>query len=111
MLDTKESNGVLIVKFNVTDRFNALIAEPVKESLLAYFSKAGTKLILDLEGIKFIDSTGFSVFLSTMKAASNSNGQFKICNVSDDVKELFHVLQLHNIFEIYDTVDECLATF
>jgi len=111
MLDTKESNGVLIVNFKDTDRFNALITEPVKESLLGYFSKPETKLVLDLEGIKFIDSTGFSVFLSTMKAANNQNGQFKICNVSDDVKELFQVLQLHNVFEMYDTLDECLATF
>ena len=111
MLDTKESNGVIIVNFKDTDRFNALITEPVKESLLGYFSKPETKLVLDLEGIKFIDSTGFSVFLSTMKAASNHNGQFKICNVSGEVKELFQVLQLHNVFELYDTLDECLATF
>ncbi len=111
MLDTKESNGVLIVSFKNTDRFNALITEPVKESLLGYFTKKETKLILNLEGIKFIDSSGFSVFLSAMKAAANQNGQFKICNVSDDVKELFQVLQLHNVFEMYDTLDECLATF
>ncbi len=111
MLDTKDSNGVLIVSFKETDRFNALITEPVKESLLGYFNKPETKLVLDLGGIKFIDSTGFSVFLSVMKAANNHNGQFKICNVADDVKELFQVLQLHNVFEMYDTLDECLATF
>jgi anti-sigma B factor antagonist len=111
MLDTNESNGVLVVNFMETDRFNALITEPVKETLLGYFNKPEIKLVLNLNGIKFIDSTGFSVFLSVMKAANNHNGQFKICNVSDDVKELFKVLQLHNVFEMYDTLDECLATF
>lgn len=111
MLETKESNGILIVKFKETDRFNALITEPVKESLLGYYSNPETKLVLDLEGIKFIDSSGFSVFLSTMKAANNTSGLFKICNVSDDVMELFQVLQLHNVFEMYDTLDECLASF
>lgn len=111
MLDTKESNGVLIVSFKETDRFNAPITEPVKESLLGYFSKPETKLVLDLQGIKFIDSTGFSVILLTMKAANNHKGIFKICNVSGDVKELFQVLQLHKVFEMYETLDECLATF
>ncbi len=111
MLDTNESNGVLVVNFKDTDRFNALIAEPVKERLLGYYSNPKTKLALDLRGIKFIDSSGFSVFLSAMRAASNSNGQFKICNVNAEVKELFEVLQLHNVFEMYETLDECLASF
>lgn len=111
MLESKETKGIIIVNFHNTDRFNALITEPVKESLLAYYKAPETKLILDLQGIKFIDSTGFNVFLMAMKAADNSNGAFKICNVVEEVKELFQVLQLHNVFEIHDTVEECLESF
>ncbi len=111
MLESKESNGIIIVNFKGTDRFNAHITEPVKESLLRYYNKPETKLILDLSEIKFIDSSGFSVLLSAMKAANNQNGLFKICNVAPDVKELFQVLQLHNVFELYNTLEECLNSF
>jgi anti-sigma B factor antagonist len=68
-------------------------------------------LVFDLKGITFIDSSGFGVLLSALKAASNNYGQFKICNVNSDVMELFKLLQLHHVFEIYDELDACLKSF
>jgi len=111
MIEVKEQDGILVAGFTDEDRFNGLITEPVKEKLLAYYNKPNTKLVIDLHGIKFIDSSGFSVFLSLMKAANNNYGELKICNVNQEVKELFKVLQLHNVFEIYDTCDDCLESF
>lgn len=111
MIKVEEKNGILIAKFTNEDRFNALITEPVKEMLLGYFTRPDTKLIINLEGIKFIDSSGFGVFLSVMKAANNNNGTLKICNLRSDVKELFQVLQLHNVFDIYNTVEEGMTSF
>ena len=111
MIKVEEDNGILVAAFSDEDRFNALITEPVKEKLLPYFSKPNTKLAFNLEGIKFIDSSGFSVFLSLLKAANNNYGQLKICNVHPEVKELFKVLQLHNVFELYDSLGDCIENF
>jgi len=111
MLETKNINDILVVNLKETQRLNALIAEPVKVKLLEFFSKPNTNLVFDLQGISFIDSSGFSVFLSCMKAANNNYGQFKICNVSSDVMELFKLLQLHHVFEIYTELDSCLKSF
>ncbi len=111
MISIDKKGDILIARFTSEDRFNALITEPAKEMLLSYYAAPGTKLVIDLEGIKFIDSSGFGVFLSLMKAASNSNGSFKICNLKPDVMELFQVLQLHNVFDIYNNVDECISSF
>ena len=111
MLKTKKINNVTVVKFNDIDRFNALIAEPIKEQLKSFFNKPDTRLVLNLEGIKFIDSSGFGVFLSIMKTANSSHGQFKMCNIRPEVMELFKLLQLHNIFDLYDTQEECIESF
>ena len=111
MLETKNIDDVLVVKLKDTNRPNALITEPVKENLLEFFNKPNVNLIFDLKGITFIDSSGFGVFLSAMKAANNNYGQFKICNVDEDVMELFKLLQLHHVFEIYDKLDACLISF
>ena len=111
MLKTEKIDGILIVSFNNVNRFNALITEPVKEQVKAMFNSPNTRLILNLEGISFIDSSGFGVFLSIMKAANNNYGFFKICNISEEVMELFKLLQLHNVFEIYNTVDDALKSF
>ena len=111
MLETRNINDILVVKFKDTIRLNALITEPVKESLLEFFNKPNVNLIFDLQGITFIDSSGFGVFLSVMKSANNNYGDLRFCNIADEVMELFKLLQLHNIFKIHPTVDECIKSF
>ena len=111
MIKTEKINNVIVVSFNNITRLNALVAEPVKEEIKSLFNKPNTKMILNLEGVQFIDSSGFGVFLSVMKVANNNYGAFKICNVGNEVMELFKLLQLHNVFEIYPTVEDCLKHF
>jgi anti-sigma B factor antagonist len=111
MLETKKIDDVLVISLKDTNRFNSPIAEPVKESLLEFFTKPNVNLAFNLKGISFIDSSGFGVFLSALKAASNNYGQFKICSVSSELLELFKLLQLHHVFEIYDELDACLESF
>ena len=111
MLKTETIQDIIVVRFDNVNRFNALIAEPVKEQLKGYFNKTKTKLILNLENIDFVDSTGFGVFLSIMKTANNNYGFFKICNINAEVMELFKLLQLHNVFEIYGSLEDCVESF
>jgi anti-sigma B factor antagonist len=111
MLKIENINGITVVSFEGLNRFNALITEKVKEDIKALFSSPNTKLILDLSGIQFIDSSGFGVFLSIMKTANNSYGFFKISNISEEVMELFKLLQLHNVFEIYNKREDALKSF
>ena len=111
MLKTQTIQDIIVVRFDNVNRFNALIAEPVKEQLKEYFNKPKTKLILNLDSIDFVDSTGFGVFLSIMKTANNNYGFFKICNINAEVMELFKLLQLHNVFEIYSSLEDCVESF
>jgi anti-sigma B factor antagonist len=111
MLKIEKINNITVVRFDNIDRFNALITEPVKEDLKSFFNNPGTRLILNMEGIKYIDSSGFGVFLSILKTATNNKGLFRICGITPEVMELFKLLQLHNVFTLYDSLDECLNSF
>ena len=111
MLKTENINNILVVSFDGVNRFNVLIADSVKDKVKSLFTAPNTKLVLDLTGIDFIDSTGFGVFLSIMKTANNNYGFFKISNINDEVMELFKLLQLHNVFEIYKTREDALKSF
>ena len=111
MLKTENINDVIVVSFQDVNRFNALISDSVKEEVKSLFHTANIKLVMDLTGIDFVDSTGFGVFLSIMKTANNNHGYFKLCNINEEVMELFKLLQLHNVFEIYKNLDDALRSF
>lgn len=111
MIKTETIDNVQVASFNDISRLNALVSEPVKEELKSLFNKPNTKLVINLEGIHFIDSSGFGVFLSVMKVANNNYGAFKISNVASEVMELFKLLQLHNVFEIYASYRDAIKSF
>ena len=111
MLETKNIDDIIVVSLKDTNRFNSLITEPVKEHLIEFYNKPNVNLAFDLQGITFVDSSGFGVFLMALKAASNNYGQFKLCNVNSELMELFKLLQLHHVFEIYDELSSCLESF
>lgn len=111
MMRIEQINGCYVATFNDISKFNALITDMVKEQLNSLFSNPENKLILNLKGVKYIDSTGFGVFLSVMKTARLNSGQFKICNVEPDAMALFKILQLNSILEIYENLETCLDSF
>jgi anti-sigma B factor antagonist len=111
MLETTKIGDVIVARMTEGNRLNAMISEQVRDQLVDFFARPGIKLVFDLNGITYIDSSGFGVFLSAMKAAANNYGQFKVCNVNRDVMELFRLLQLHHVFEIYDQLDPCIQSF
>ncbi|HRW62002.1 MAG TPA: STAS domain-containing protein, partial [Bacteroidales bacterium] len=88
MLKYESKNGIEILTFDNVNKLNILISQSLKEEVAQYLTKANTKLILNLEGIEYIDSSGFGALLSILRNAKNNDSQFKICNISSDVMEL-----------------------
>ena len=111
MLKHESNNGIEILSFDNVSKLNILLAQSLKEEVAQYIAKANTKLVLNLEGVEYIDSSGFGALLSILRNAKNNDSQFKICNISPEVMELVKLLQLHNVFDICDSVDECINTF
>lgn len=111
MLKHESKNGIEILTFDNVSKLNILIAQPLKEEVAQYLTKSNTKLILDLKGIEYVDSSGFGTLLSILRNAKNNDSQFKICNISSDVMELVKLLQLHNVFDICDNVKTCTDSF
>ncbi len=111
MLKHESNNGIEILTFDNVNKLNILIAQSLKEEVAQYLTKANTKLILNLEGIEYVDSSGFGALLSILRTAKNNDSQFKICNITPEVMELVKLLQLHNVFDICDSIDKCIETF
>jgi anti-sigma B factor antagonist len=92
-----------------TTRINSLVAEGMKDQLLELVSQKKKEVILSLRGIKFIDNTGFETILSVVKTAREHHCSFRICDVSQEVYELFRLMKLNVVFEIHPEKVEVLS--
>jgi anti-sigma B factor antagonist len=111
MIQTQTIDNITVVTFTDTDKVSALVTETLKEEINKILINNYTGLVINLEYIDYIDSSGFGMFLSIMKTAKNNGGEIKICNVKESVMDLFKLLHLHNVFEIYNSVEECVNSF
>ena len=112
MLKITKHKDILIASFdNGINRFNILISEDVKKELNKHLIIKGTKLILNLQGVDFIDSSAFGALVSAYKTSKLSNSFFKICNVSSETMELVRITKLDKVFDIFDNLDDCIKNF
>jgi anti-sigma B factor antagonist len=110
MISIEKRDKVDIINFTV-DKINALITDEIREEINKVFETGNAKVILDLKGVKYIDSSGFGCLLSIMRTARNNYGIVKIANPIPEVMQVFQALHLHTVFDIYDNLDECFRAF
>jgi anti-sigma B factor antagonist len=63
------------------------------------------RLVLDLEPVGFIDSSGLSVLVSTLKAVQANQGEVVLLRPNDNVRSLMELTRLHQVFEIFEDRD------
>jgi anti-sigma B factor antagonist len=69
----------------------------------------GKNLILNLDDVEYMSSSGLRVFVSLMRTLKESNRSLRLCNLSVAVKKVFEVVELMDMFDIYDSEEEALA--
>ncbi len=109
MINIEKKDTIDIISFSV-NKIDARITDEIKESISRIFDNANSKVIIDLKGVEYIDSSGFGCFLSAARAARNNYGILKFVNPEPRILELFQILHLHTIFQIYDDLDDCMKT-
>jgi anti-anti-sigma factor len=109
MISTEKRDKIDIVTFNV-DRINALITDEIREEINKLFGNGVSKVILDLSGVLYIDSSGFGCLLSVMKSARNNYCLLKLANPEPAVMQVLQTLHLHTVFEIYDDLEACIRS-
>jgi anti-anti-sigma factor len=111
MLKINSIGEVTEAKFENLQKLNVLVSESIKSGLLKLFEKPNAKVLINMEGVHFLDSSGFATFLSVLKAAGKNSGQMIFCNVSNSALDLFKVLQLHNVFVIINDHSKAINSF
>jgi len=100
MLKLNIEDGIFRISFYKTQRLNTLIAEPLEAELIKIVSRPGREVVLSMEGINFIDSSGFRAIMAVVDQASKVGSHFRISDVSQDVYELLRLMKLSFVFEI-----------
>ncbi|SFM30041.1 anti-sigma B factor antagonist [Gracilibacillus orientalis] len=83
---------------------DAYTAPKMKEALLPLTKHEGTTIVVDLERVNYMDSTGLGVFISALKSTKEYNSDLRLVALQDRVRRLFDITGLDSIINIDSTV-------
>lgn len=58
-------------------------------------------VLLDLQDIKFMDSSGLGALVSAMKTVKTAGGKLCLCSVKDQVRMIFELTRMDRVFESF----------
>ena len=70
-----------------------------------------TKVVIDIKGVKWMNSSGLGVLMSCMSSLQSQGGKLKLSNVTDKVKSILMITKLSSIFDTYESADRAVAKF
>jgi anti-sigma B factor antagonist len=106
-----EERGQAVLLVVQEERLDAHNSGELKAQMVRLFEEGKINLVIDLQGVKFVDSSGLGAMVSGFKNASSRNGSLKLSGLQLQVKSMFELTRLHRVFEIFPDVDEALASF
>src|SRR5271170_8429769 len=85
-------------------------APKLREKLISLVESGSYHLIIDMEAVEFLDSTGLGVLVGGLKRVRAHDGWIDLVCTQGRILRIFRITGLSRVFNIYDSVDEALAS-
>lgn len=69
------------------------------------------KILLNLAGVKYIDSSGIGELIANYTTVNRGSGQLKLLNLTEKVQDLLVITKLLTVFDVYDNEADALSSF
>jgi anti-sigma B factor antagonist len=107
-LVTRElGDGTFVVA--LTGEVDLYTAPELKSELLHLVTEGPNRIVVDLSGATFVDSTTLGVLLGAVKRLRLIGGELVIVCADLNIRRILSITLLDRAFTIYDTLDDALA--
>ena len=92
-------------------RFDSKSAPEVQEQLDAVFSQGGTRIIINMADVDFVDSTALTTLVRAQRMAGAKGGDLVLCELQQPARIIFELTRLDTVFHIFSDEQAALAAF
>ena len=85
------------------------VSPRVAESLRTMIERKPARLVVDLSAVSYIDSSGLAVLIEAMQNVEAYGGRFFLAGLQENVRPIFEIARLDQVFIIFPHVDAALA--
>jgi anti-sigma B factor antagonist len=93
---------------NLKGEIDVYSSPSLKEKVLEEIDKGVENLVINLEKVSYIDSTGLGILIGTLKRMKEREGKLYLIFSSQRLKRIFEITGLNKIFSIYESKEKLL---
>ncbi len=86
-------------------------ADVFRDLVHELIEKGRKKIVVNLAGIKWINSTGVGILITGYTTLRKNKGDLKLLNVSKKIESILYVTKLNLIFECFDDEHEATGSY
>ena len=83
----------------------------VQEKIQSLLHDDVKKIVIDLKGTTWMNSTGLGALISSYTSSKNKGSDLRLANLSEKVHNLFAITQLIKVFKTYESTERAVASF
>lgn len=106
-LDTREADGRTVVV--VGGEIDVYTAPKLRDKISELVGDGHHALLIDMEGVDFLDSTGLGVLVGGLKKVRAHDGSMELICSQDRLLKIFRITGLAKVFTIHEDVDTALS--
>jgi anti-sigma B factor antagonist len=106
-LTTRDEGDRTVVA--VGGEIDVYTAPKLREQLVDLVNAGRYHLVVDMEGVEFLDSTGLGVLVGGLKRVRAHDGSLRLVCTQERILKIFRITGLTKVFPIHDTVSEALT--
>lgn len=85
--------------------------DTLRNSIRALLAEGKKKIILNLARVDYIDSSGVGELVGCFTTVRNQEGELKLLNLTQKVKDVLHVTKLYTVFDVKDDEFKAIKSF
>jgi len=102
----KEIDGLGVVR--LSGRLDIAHSDDFENSVVGALDENARDLLVNLSGVTYMSSSGIRALLSIYRHARSLNTNMYICDPSPAVKKILDVVDIDQIFQIYDREEKAI---
>jgi anti-sigma B factor antagonist len=106
----REVDGVVVVELDGRLVLGEETSE-FREKIKAMLAEGRTKILLNLDNVTLIDSTGLGTLVSVHHSAAARGALVRLCNLGTKFQEVLQVTKLLTVFDVSDSEAEGVRSF
>lgn len=85
--------------------------QSVRAGVRAALDAGHRRIVIDLGGVDYIDSSGLSTLVAAYTSTRSAGGELKLLHLTKQVRSLLQITRLSTVFDVYDTLDAARRSF